>query len=213
MQPTSISQREALEEAVNQYEVAALVSGELEEYLAARGIDEATARTFRLGVVEEPMPGHDRYRGKLAIPYLHYAGYPLTIRFRCIQEHNCRENNHGKYLGMADEPTRMFNAGVILQASDTIHVTEGEFDAMVLNQLGHPAVSIPGVQNWKWHYRTLLAGFQRIYVWGDPDDAGADLVNRVCRALPRAVGVRLKVGDVTDTYLAGGREAIESLID
>jgi 5S rRNA maturation endonuclease (ribonuclease M5) len=52
-----------------------------------------------------------------------------------------------------------------------------------------------------------------VHVWGDPDQAGAELVNRICRALPAARGVRLTDGDVTETYLAGGADALLALID
>ena len=58
----------------------------------------------------------------------------------------------------------------------------------------------------------MLAGFSRVWVWGDPDDAGAEFTARVCRALRSAKGVRLRHGDVTDTYLAGGTDALLALI-
>lgn len=49
----------------------------------------------------------------------------------------------------------------------------------------------------------MLAGLNRIWVWGGPDDAGAKLVHRVTRALPQARGVRLRAGDVGETWKAG----------
>ncbi|AKY03723.1 DNA primase [Streptomyces phage Lannister] len=134
------------------------------------------------------------------------------MRFRCIQDHNHRDFGHGKYMGMKDEPPRMFNVSAIHQADDEIAVAEGEFDAMVLNMIGMPAVAIPGATGWRSHYRRMLAGFNRVWVFGDPDDAGAEFTAKVCRSLRSAKGVRLRHGDVTDTYLKGGADAIWSLM-
>lgn len=211
LQPLSASQREMLEEAVASYEES--IDVHAAAYLLGRGIEEETAATFRLGVVSDPYPGHERFRGWLAIPYLDRHGKPLSIRFRCMEQHNHRDYYHGKYMSITDEPSRVFNIGAIHRAGTEIHVTEGEFDAVILNQLGLPAVAIPGASGFQGHHRRMLAGFSRTWVWGDPDEAGADFTNRVCRMLRSAKGVRLRLGDVTDTYLMGGDEAIHNLID
>lgn len=210
LRPLSASQLETLEEAVDQYEQA--ITPEAALYLLDRGVDEGTVATFRLGVVADPLPGHAGYRGMLAIPYLNKNGQPLTIRFRCMEDHNHRDNYHGKYMSILDDPPRVFGIGSIFRAKDEIHVTEGEFDAVILNQLGLPAVAIPGAQGFQGHHRRMLAGFSRVWVWGDPDEAGADFTNRVCRMVRNAKGVRLRGGDVTDTYLSGGADAIHELV-
>jgi DNA primase len=116
-------------------------------------------------------------------------------------------------MSLPDEPARVFNTGAIHKARDVIHVAEGEFDAMVLCMCGLPAIAIPGASGWASHHRRMLAGFRRVYVWGDPDDAGADFINRVSRSMRQARGVQLRVGDVTETYLDGGAEALLSLIE
>lgn len=204
--PLSASQQEALEEATNAY--SAQLTADAARYLLARGIGEEEAATFRLGVVVDPYPGHAKYRGMIAIPYLDRHGKPLSIRFRCIQEHNHRELYHGKYNTLQGEPARCFNIQAIFKAGDELHVTEGEFDAIILNKIGLPAVAFPGAHSFKRHHRRMLDGFSRIWVWGDPDDAGAEFINKVCRSLRQAKGLRLRIGDVTDTYLAGGEEAL-----
>lgn len=53
---------------------------------------------------------------------------------------------------------------------------------MVLTLVGLPAVAIPGASGWQPHHRRMLAGFPRVRVQGDPDDAGADFTTRICRA-------------------------------
>lgn len=210
MQPLSDSQLETLEEATAAYQAA--VTREAAHYLAGRGIDKAVATGHRLGVVADPMPGHERFRGWLAIPYLDKDGQPLTIRFRCLQQHDHRDLGHGKYMSLPDDIPRMFNIGAIHRAGDEIHVTEGELDALVLTKIGLPAVAVPGAHLWKPRHRVMLAGFNRVWVWGDPDDAGADFTNKITRSLMRAKGVRLRTGDVTEVYVQGGAEAVLSLL-
>ena len=210
LRPLSASQREALEEATTAYQAA--VTPDAARYLLARGINRNAAATFRLGVVADPLPGHERFHGFLSIPYLDAHGHPLTMRFRCIAEHDHRAHGHGKYMSVTGEPARVYNIGAIHHADDELHVAEGEFDAQVLTLHGMPAVAIPGVHAWSNHHRRMLAGFSRVWVWGDPDDAGADFITRVSRSLRSAKGVRLRHGDVTDTYLAGGADALHALI-
>lgn len=211
LQPLSDSQRETLEEATTQYTAA--ISAREARWFLSRGLSKETARTFRLGVVRDAFPGHERYEGWVAIPYLDHAGNPKSMRFRCIEEHDHREYGHGKYLSMPDEPARLFNTGAIVRADETIHVTEGEFDAMILEQCNLHAVAVPGAQSWRSYFRRMLAGFNRVYVWGDPDDAGADFSRKLTRAMRQAKGVRLRSGDVSDTYCEGGKAAILALIE
>jgi DNA primase len=205
LRPLSDSQLESLEEATAAYEAA--VTPAVARYLLDRGIGRNEARTHRLGVVGDPFPGHGNYRGRLAIPYLDRNGAPLTIRFRCLGQHDCKELGHGKYMSMLDDPTRLYGVDAIHTARDEIHLAEGELDAIILRKLGLPSVAIPGARAWFPRHRRMLAGFNRVWVWGDPDDAGAELVAKVTRQLVRAKALRLKA-DVTDTYLAGGEAAI-----
>ncbi|MFG1602827.1 toprim domain-containing protein [Actinoplanes sp. NPDC049265] len=200
-----------MEEATATYQAA--VTADAARYLLARGIDQHTAATFRLGVVADPLPGHERFRGYLAIPYLDRDDHPLSIRFRCLNDgHVHREHGHGKYMSLAGEPARVYNVSAVHRADDEIHIAEGEFDAQVLTIVGLPAIAIPGASGWKAHHRRMLAGFSRAWVWGDADDAGADFTTRVCRSLRTAKGVRLRRGDVTDTYLRDGANALHALV-
>lgn len=148
----------------------------------------------------------------LAIPYLDKDRRALQLRFRCLEDHDHRAAFHGKYNSLTGDPVRMYHVPAIHRAVDEIHVCEGELDAVILNQLGLPAVAIPGAVLWRGHHRIMLAGFNRVWVWGDPDDAGADFTNKVTRSLRQAKGVVLRSGDVTDTYLKSGAAAIFALI-
>ena len=208
---------QSLETATAAYETNRFLAG---DWLERRGISEEVAATFRVGVVADPHPGHERMAGWLAIPYL---GRSLTgesqvrsIRFRCIQDHSCKEAKHGKYQTLPGDAARMFNTRAVHHARDEIHITEGEMDTMILAQCGLHSVAIPGANAWKDHYPRVLAGFNRVFVWGDPDDAGKNFSALVARSIGRAarvVHLSPGSGDVNDTYLAGGKAAILELLE
>lgn len=202
-----------MEEALVRYETALASEPDAQDVILGRGITEEAARTHRLGVVREPHPEHIGKEGWLAIPYLGHDGKPVQIRFRCLEDHRCKDIEfHSKYKSLEGDPSRMYNVQAIIRPGDEIHVAEGELDAIVLNQLGYPAVAIPGAQSYLPHHRRMLAGFSRIYVWGDPDESGAKLATAMTRSLGQAVSVRLEVGDVNETYLALGETGIHDAL-
>lgn len=148
----------------------------------------------------------------LSIPYLGHDGQPLTIRFRCLEDHDHRAFGHGKYNTVKEDPPRMYGIDSVHAAKDEIHVTEGELDRIILRKVGFHAVAIPGAALWLGRHRRMLAGFSKVWVWADPDDAGAELSNKICRSLRSARAIRMRDGDVTDTYVRGGAQALYDLM-
>ncbi|MFY1620013.1 toprim domain-containing protein [Micromonospora sp. WMMD736] len=206
-----------MDEAISRYQAA--LTSDAAAFLLRRGISRETAATNRLGVVVDPAPGHGQYAGWLAIPYLRHDYQAVSVRFRCLSP-RCNvgvpgvkeQHDHGKYMSLEGEPNRVFYVPAIHLADDEIHVCEGEFDAMILNQVGLPAVAIPGASGWQNHHRRMLAGFSRVWVWGDPDDAGARFTAQITRAMRQARGVQLRIGDVTETYQAQGAAGLYALV-
>lgn len=209
LQPATASQQEELQQAVKSYADGMTV--EAARYLLGRGLTRETVATFRLGVVggEHVPPGHSRYTGWLSIPYL-VNGEPVRIRFRRPEWLGLDREKYGQPSG---ETLRTFNVDAIKAADDTIHVTEGEFDAMILNQIGLPAIALPGASSFRGYHGRMLAGFNRVWVWGDPDDAGQELVQKVTNRLPRSArGVKIRGGDISEVFLECGAKHIYSLI-
>lgn len=165
---------------------------------------------YRVGVVADPLPGHAKFRGMLAIPYLDKLGNPLSMRFRCMEEHDHRAHFHGKYMSMSEEPSRTFNVAAIHDAKDELHIAEGEFDAMILTKVGLHAIAIPGSDGWQSHHRRMVAGFSIVHVWGDPDEAGAKFNGIITRSVRNARSVRLlpSDGDASELYKEGGAQAL-----
>ena len=118
----SSSQRQFLLQATQRYASKIELA---KDYLANRSLSVEEASIFHLGVVEEPLPGHEPYKGRLAIPYITPSGV-VDIRFRAMA------TEEPKYLGLIGSKTTMFNTQACFVADKYICVTEGEFDCIIM---------------------------------------------------------------------------------
>lgn len=208
MPALSKEQRQYLERATLQY------ADNLDDaagWLEARGLSLEFAASRGLGVVRDPLPGHEGAVGRLAIPYLTDKG-PVNMNFRCIEDHNCKEiPRHPKYWKRKGSPTNLYGVQSVAWAEDWIVVTEGEIDAMIWQQIGVPALGIPGAENWKAHWANLLEDFSRVYLAEDGDDAGKDLWIAMSEHIDQSntLVVRMRMPDGEDSnsmYLKAGKD-------
>ena len=202
----SSSARASLEEAAETY---SLFVGAAHSYLEARGLSPEAVNTFRLGVVEIPVVGHEMFEGRLCIPYLTKAGV-VNLKFRCMKDHECKEEGHGKYIGLPNSRTNIYNTLAFHRDSSMIAICEGEFDAMVLDNLvGIPAVAIPGVQNWKAHYERCFVDYERVLIFADGDDPGKDFGKHVASLIDGCTVISMPHGtDVNSVYLSEGADGL-----
>lgn len=169
-------QKELLGKATQKYAESISLAG---DYLQSRGITKEVALRARLGVVEEPEPGHEQYVGRLSIPYITKTGV-VDLRFRSLNP-----AVEPKYMGMVGSDTRMYNVLDIEAAGDWIGVCEGELDTLTMSRLvGIPCVGVPGANSWKKHYTRLLADFERVFVFADGDAPGREFAASLARELP-----------------------------
>lgn len=179
-------------------------------YLASRGIDRDGATGLRLGLVADPDPAHERYVGRLAIPFITPTGV-VSMRFRCLEDHgeqNCSDLWHGKYEGLEGEETRLYNVGALLDATDTIGISEGELDGAVATICGLPTVGVPGKNNFKPFYYRLFDEYERVILLGDGDPAGREFVASLSRNLNNGIRRPLPDGhDVTSYVMEYGPDA------
>lgn len=192
----SNTQRQFLLQAATEY---AQHIPQAASYLATRGLSVDEARKFHIGVVDNPLPGHEGYKGKLVIPYVTPSGV-VDLRFRSI---------HGedpKYIGLPGAKTTMFNAQAVLTADGYICVTEGEIDCItVVTKTGHPAVGIPGANNWKPYYSKILDDFDTVIVLADGDSPGLEFGKKISRELGNVNIVQMPEGhDVNSIVLQEG---------
>ena len=200
----SSSHRQFLLQATHQYANQIHLAT---EYLATRNLSVEEAQRFHLGVVKDALPGHEQYTSRLAIPYITPSGV-VDIRFRAIG------NADPKYMGMPGAKTSMFNAQVVLTASDYICVTEGEIDCITMSvKTNHPAIGIPGANNWKPFYSKILDDFDTVIVLADGDSAGMDFGKKVSRELGNVNIVQMPEGhDVNSIVMLEGAEFINERV-
>ena len=170
-------------------------------WLNRRGLAKDTVRKWRLGFNprDQKLSGLWVPRG-IVIPCL-AAGQTWYLKVR-------RASGQAKYSQVSGGKVALFGADTIA-TQDTVVVTEGEFDAMLLHQeagdlvgvvtLGSAAARLPDA------WVPYLLGVQRLLVAYDTDAAGAQGAARWESVSSRAQRiVPLSGKDVTDFYLAGG---------
>lgn len=92
-----------------------------------------------------------------------------------------------------------------------VWVTEGEFDSLILSQMGFPAVGIPGANAFKPEWKYLFRNCEQVSLVFDSDEAGKRGASRVSGLLSDVVeNLRILYlppnQDVTDLYLQNPEE-------
>lgn len=189
---------------------------EAAEYLSkTRGLLAASARSFRLGVVDAPLPGHEVYKGMLAIPYLTQAG-PVTIRFRRIDLDPENPGDGPKYRSLPADPPRPYNVNALLHPSPVIAICEGEMDTITAEQSGIKAVGFPGVSTWRPKYARLFRGYDAVFVLADGDENGQGLqfAERIAEDVDGVRIIPMPTGcDVNKFVILNGPEALRKLLE
>ena len=200
----SSSQKNFLLQATQRYAAKIELA---EKYLLSRQLSVEEARVFHLGVVEDPLPGHEAYIGRLAIPYITPSGV-VDIRFRAMH------NEDPKYMGLVGAKTTMFNTQACFVADKYICVTEGEFDCIMMSvKTMHPTIGIPGANNWKPHYAKILDDFETVIVLADGDAAGLEFGKKISRELGNVNIVSMPEGeDVNSIMIKKGSDWIDERI-
>ena len=178
---------------------------EVLSYLEARGLGQDAVSGALLGLVSDPDPAHEPYRGRLSIPFITPTGV-IHMRFRCLEDHACE--GHGKYESPAGEGTHLYNVQALHDATTEVGISEGELDALVATYAGLPTVGCVGASNWKPYYYRLFDDFQCVYVLGDGDAAGRKWAGGLVPNIPGAVSRVQPTGhDVTSYVVEHGAEA------
>ena len=200
----SNSQRQFLLQATTEY---AQHINQAEDYLATRGLSVEEAKRFHLGVVDNPLPGHEGYKGKLVIPYTTPSGV-VDLRFRSIR------GEDPKYIGLPGAKTTMFNSQIVLNAEQYICVTEGEIDCITVSvKTNHPAVGIPGANNWKPYYSKILDDFDTVIELADGDAPGLEFGKKISRELGNVNIVQMPEGhDVNSIVMQEGVQFLDEKI-
>jgi len=174
-------------------------------YLISHGISKGPIiNRYRLGVVDVPLSGDERYTAMLVIPYLSRNGVK-AIRFRNLGD------GKPKFAQPAGQSARLYNTAAYFTAGDTIGLAEGEIDAIAATEcLGVPTIGIPGAEMWTAHrgiWAPIFKNFARVLIFRDGDQAGQDLADAVSESLKyRARVISPPPGEDVSSMIAAGRE-------
>ncbi|MEU6389985.1 topoisomerase [Streptomyces sp. NPDC046939] len=200
-----------------------------EAYVTARGLG-AVASRFGMGYVDSALPGHERYTGYLAIPYLRPAGGEdgvATVRFRCVADQCVKapdgsylfqagqkeqHTGHGKFMTLPGDPPRLYNTPALIEPSPLLVVVEGEFDTQSWALADIPAVGAPGTGTWRDYWTPALLGYEVVYLIAE-DEPGLVFMDQLAADIPN--GKVIKMADHQDSNALlcnSGPEALKKRI-
>lgn len=205
------SQKAALQKAADRFHAS--LNEPAWAYLQGRGITEEMARARLLGQVSaDAEPIYHDMIGRLSIPFVTPTGV-VAIRFRCIEDHDCKEAGHPKYLQGKGTHDHLYNVGALHERHPAIGITEGEFDALITDEHVLPCVGVPGATKWKPYWSRLFEDFERVFLIGDGDDAGRKFVDKLTELLPNVQPVVMPRDHDANSYLLEhGPEALSAFI-
>lgn len=150
------------------------------------------------------------YAEYLSIPYLAADGHVVSMRFR---RPDWLTDQGPKYFSMEHEPGRIYGADSIMSGSLDLHISEGEFDRLILKKVFGAAVGYPGANFWKPHHKVFFRGFRNVYIHGDGDDAGRKFAREMSNRIRNGVVVPYRdKEDATDVYVKRGADGLERMI-
>lgn len=150
------SERGLTEETILKHQIG-WADGTLKLHLETKGFDRADI--VDTGLMTKN--GSDFLYGHVSIPY-HNLGAVIQIRGKEIG---------GKYLTPSGQKASLFNLDAA-RGADEVLITEGEFDALVLEQQGYSAVGVPGAVSWQKHWTQHFDRVKRAYIVFDNDETG-----------------------------------------
>lgn len=215
MSRLSKGQRNYLREATSRYHQS-LPNSQGEEFLSERGF-QGTAKDrvdkFRIGYVDDPLPGHEQFRGFLVIPYLRRDQLGdwqvVSLRFRCLKD-GCDHVGHGKYMTVEGDTPRLYNTIALIDSDDEVGLSEGELDAITGTLCGVPTVGLPGVTSWKPHFTAPFLGYETVWLFEDGDPAGRAFTAGMRKILPNTKTVKFPDGhDLSSFVFEHGAQALK----
>lgn len=209
MEVPSQSRKEWLGDLTERYRAA--LTPEVLSYLGSRGLGSESVSDARLGLVVDPDPVHEKYRGWLSLPYITPTGV-VYMRFRCLEDHD--HEGHGKYEGPVGEETHLYNVAGLHGGGDMVAVCEGELDTLTLIDAGIPAVGVPGATAFKSFYTRLFEDFPKVLVVGDGDLAGRRFASEVAGKIANGFARPMPEGeDVNSYYVQRGKDRLVAYLN
>lgn len=205
----SLKQKEYLGTALTAYADQLSRDESALDYLTSqRNLSAAKLQYFNLGFVADPLPGHEMFKGRIAIPYKTRAGV-VGFKFRALSP-----DAKAKYLYPTGQQHSIFNPEAFFSPKPHIAICEGEIDAMTAHSQLLPAVGMPGVSSQKPWFTRPFQGYETIYVLADTDDKngeGLAFAEDLASKLQNVRIIPMPTGHDVNSYVSA--EGYESLIE
>ncbi len=136
------------------------------------------------------------------VPYLDESGQEVALRTRLnltdsetTTRFRWRRGDHPTVYGVWGLEAQRRRGFTIL--------VEGESDTWTLWHHGFPALGIPGASMWRPEWSRYLEGFERVYLWLEPDSGGKTFLEKIGRDLPEIMVIEAPDGakDPSALYL------------
>ena len=150
-------------------------------YLASRGVDEATARTFGVGYFS----GRGSMSGRIVFPIHNGKGELVAYAGRAIDEADPRY----KFPAGFHKSLELYNLYRVRE-SDFVVVVEGFFDCIRLSQIDLPVVALMGCTLSPEQEAALAKYFDRVWLLLDGDDPGTRATVELTARLSERLWVR-----------------------
>jgi hypothetical protein len=120
--------------------------------------------------------GYDFLKDQITIPYV-VNGNVVQIRGKEIG---------GKYLTPPRQKSYPYNIDSVRDGADELVICEGEFDALVAEQMGYASIGVPGAMGWQDDWTDMLSDVKRKYICFDLDETGRKAADKLSDKLPAA---------------------------
>lgn len=171
----------------------ATMPDERRAYWHERGLTQETIDYFRLG-----------WNGRRYTIPATYRNIPFGVKLR---QSDIPDGVDAKYIQVSGSRVGLFNTDALVGANRIV-ICEGEIDAMLLQQLGYPAItSTGGCATFRNEWAKFFTHVKEIYILFDNDEPGRLGASNVKRILRRAEVLTLPegikdVGELMTTYQA-----------
>lgn len=174
----------------------------IRKYLNDRGIDDELIKYFKLGF------GNFYRKNWITIPVKDATGNYIYFKLRKLDDDNTNQIKYKFY----PQGSKISLYGVdVLKDTERVVICEGEFDRMIIEKNGIPAIcSTGGAETFKDEWVENFKHLKKVYICYDHDEAGEDGAEKVIKklsaiedlqifkiTLPDIVGDK---GDVTDYF-------------
>jgi len=171
-----------------------------------RGLKEETIKKFKIG-----------WNQAITIPIFDENNNLVNIRYR-LDPDKTGDQKYWNTTGYGE--ARLFNISVLKKVKDCVVVAEGEFDAMVLDQNGIPAVSgTCGARTFKEEWAKYFKEIKTVYLCYDTDKEGKEGAEKTASILNRKVKIinlphkKDKKIDITEYFATHSVDDFKKLMD